>query len=412
MISPRFGRLPEGVRDLLPAAARCKRQLEQTFADLVASWGYLEVATPTFEYFENLIATNNIDDQLYKFLNRRGHLMALKPDTTRSIARMVATRMRNAALPLRLYYLAHAFRYEELLAGRQREIYQAGVEMLGSAGPVADAEIIVLAVEAMQACGLSDFRISLGHVGIFNSLMTELELPAAQVRAIKAAVSNKDFVCLGEQLAAKDLPAEKRQRVTRLLSLRGDVEILTAAAGVLTSKEALTALKNLDLIYRTLQNHGIEQYITIDLGLLPGLDYYTGMVFEGYTLALGVPVCSGGRYDDLIANFGYDLPATGFAMSINQLLTLYERQQLPSTAQCPVAELQTDVLVAWAADHLEIAVRKAQELRTSGLRVKLAPEANTYEQALQNSRQQNVKELIYIKSTLGNSKKVPNTPSP
>lgn len=360
-----LGRLPDGVRDLLPAQAKRKRQLEQSFAKLVERWGYQEVVTPTFEYFVNLAPGDDTDDKLYKFLDRQGHLMAMRPDMTRPIARLVATGMRGATHPLRLYYLSHAFNYEEPLLGRQREIFQAGVEILGADGPAADAEAVALAVEAMQSCGLQDFRLSLGHVGIFHGLMTTFNLPPEQVEALQDAVGNKDFVRLQELLAATTLPVAEQKRLTRLLSLRGGPEVLDQAAEILDSAETLQALENLRQVYQTLANYGVQQQVTIDLGLLLKLDYYTGVVFEGYTLALGSPLCGGGRYDQLVSQFGTDLPATGFALSIDQLLTALEKQQGPAL------ESTADVLVAWEQNYLDVAVKRVQELRAQGLTVVL-----------------------------------------
>ncbi|MBO8137176.1 MAG: ATP phosphoribosyltransferase regulatory subunit [Desulfotomaculum sp.] len=390
MASQRLGRLPEGVRDLLPAETRRKRQLERGFAKLAESWGYHEVTTPTFEYFENLCSGEKDDDKLYKFLDRKGHIMALRPDLTRPIARLVATRMRGAPLPIRLYYLAHAFSYEEPLVRRQREFYQAGVEILGAGGPAADAEAVALAVESLHNTGLKDFRLSLGHVGIFNGLMAELELPEEQVKAIKKAVENKDFVHLGEQLAARDIAPECQRRITSLLSLRGGEEVLARASDILDSKEALQALDNLKQVYTALAGYGVQQYVTLDLGLLLGLDYYTGVIFEGYTLSLGFPVCGGGRYDRLLGHFGYDLPATGFAMNVDQLLSALEKQQGPA------GEPPVDVLVAWAEERLLDAVRKVKELRDGGLTVQLELAEREKPDILRYAEEKGISRVIYI----------------
>jgi ATP phosphoribosyltransferase regulatory subunit len=365
--------------------------MEQNFANLVEKWGYQEVVTPTYEYFENLTSGPTDDDKLLKFLDRKGHLMAMRPDMTRSIARLVSTRMRNVTFPLRLYYLSHAFNYEEPLVGRQRESYQAGVEILGAAGPAADAEAIALVVEAMQTCGLQDFRLSLGHVGLFHSLMKEFQLPEEQVEAIKNAVGSKDFVKLSELLVATDLSPEDQKRLTRLMSLRGGTEVLDQAAQLMDNKETIAALDNLKQVYDTLTSYGVQDKVAIDLGLLLKLDYYTGVVFEGYTLSLGFPICGGGRYDHLLGHFGSNLPATGFALSIDQLLVANEKQQGP-------AELDNvDVLVTWQQGYLPQAVKKAQTLRAKGLKVELALSATTPEQ-VSNVKSSGVAQVIFINS--------------
>ncbi len=391
MTSPRFGRLPDGMRDLLPAEARRKRQLEQSFLELAEKWGYREVLTPAFEYFENLSSLDDDDDKLYKFLDRKGHILALRPDITRPIARLVATRMRDAQLPLRLYYLAHAYNYEENFVGRMREIYQAGVELLGAGGPAADAEAVALAVNALKSFDLQDFRVSIGHVGIFHSLMAELKLPNEHIQAIKAAIGNKDFVLLSELMAAREIPAEVQSKITQMVSLRGGPEVLSQAAALLDGNKAQHALDNLAQVYSTLESYDVEKQITIDLGLLLGLDYYTGLVFEGYTPGLGFPVCGGGRYDRLLSHFGYDLPATGFALSIDRLLAAKEKQQGPAE------DSAADVLVAWAEGQLPLAVRKSGQLRAEGFKVQLDVEAKTEDQAEEYARINGIGKVIYIK---------------
>ncbi len=390
MVSPRFGRLPKGTRDLLPADARRKRQLEQSFLELVEKWGYQEVVTPTFEYFENLSSLDSADDKLYKFIDRNGHLLALRPDITRPIARLVATRMCQAELPLRLYYLAHAYNYEDNLSGRMHEIYQAGVELLGASGPAADGEVVALAINALQTFALQDFRFSIGHVGIFSGLMEELQLSCEHVQAIKTAIGKKDFVRLSELMAAREIAPEIQSKITKLVSLRGGPEVLAQAADILNGSKALDALTNLAKVYRTLECYGVEKQVTIDLGLLLGLDYYTGLIFEGYTLGLGFPVCGGGRYDRLLGNFGCDLPATGFALSIDQILTAIEKQQGPAE------EPAVDVLVAWAEGNLPLAVQKCMQLRAESLKVQLDVEAKTKEKAEEYANKKGIGKVIYV----------------
>ena len=393
MCAQRLGRLPEGVRDLLPAEAKYKRNLEKKFAQLVEKWGYQEVITPTFEYAENLIFSSNDEDKLYKFLDRNGHVVAMKPDTTISIARLVASRMRKAPLPLRFYYLSHAFRYEEALAGRQREIYQAGVELLGSKSALADAEVIALAIESAKECDLKDFRVSLGNVEIFHSLMDELDLPKFKVRAIKKAVENKDFVLLNEQLDSKDISNEERERIVQLLSLQGGQEILSEALEILDSQKARLALDNLSKVYGTLQHYGVHNYVTIDLGLLPKLDYYTGVVFELYTLEVGIPISSGGRYDCLTGYFGYELPATGFALSIDRMLEVHQRRM---EAVYSTSESRADVLIAWSKDNLIGAIKKANEFREKGVKAELKLEECSFEEAQQYAQEHGIKRVVYV----------------
>ncbi|SHK29081.1 ATP phosphoribosyltransferase regulatory subunit [Desulforamulus aeronauticus] len=363
MTSSRFGRLAPGVRDVLPAEAHLMRSLKDQFASLVEGWGYQEVVTPTFEYMENLASEEIQEDKFFKFLDRQGHLMALRPDMTRPMARLVATRMKGITPPLRLFYLANVFNYEQPQVGRQREFYQAGVELMGASSPEADAEAVALVTEYLKQTGLGDFQVSIGHVGIFHGLVTQLNLPEEAAQYLKEALGNKDFVRVEEILAAHAATPEEARRALDLIELRGGPEILDKARELAQEGPAVDAILNLQQLYAGLSCYGVERYITLDLGLLRGLDYYTGLVFEGYTVAVGFPICGGGRYNQLLANYGYPMPATGFAVNLDRVLVALERLQgIPQ-------EPMPDVLVAWENESMAKALTTARELRNSGLKV-------------------------------------------
>ena len=363
MTSSRFGRLAPGVRDVLPAEAHLMRNLKDQFVSLVEGWGYKEVVTPTFEYMENLASEEIQEDKFFKFLDRQGHLIALRPDMTRPMARLVATRMKGIAPPLRLFYLANVFNYEQPQVGRQREFYQAGVELMGASSPEADAEAVALVTEYLKQTGLGDFQISIGHVGIFHGLVKQLDLPAEAAQNLKDALGNKDFVRVEEILSVHAATPEEARRALDLIELRGGPEILDKASELAQEGPAADAILNLRQLYGGLSCYGVEKFITLDLGLLRGLDYYTGLVFEGYTVAMGFPICGGGRYNQLLANYGYPMPATGFAVNLDRVLVALERLSgLPE-------EPMPDVLVAWENESMAKALAAAGELRKSGLKV-------------------------------------------
>lgn len=366
MTSSRFGRLAPGVRDVLPAEAHLMRGLKEKFTKLVETWGYKEVVTPTFEYMENLSSEELQEEKFFKFLDRQGHLMALRPDMTRPMARLVATRMKGITPPLRLFYLANVFNYELPQVGRQREFYQAGVELMGPSSPGADAEVVALVAEYLKQTGLADFQISIGNVGIFHGLVKQLGLPREVAQNLKEALGNKDFVKVEEILASHAATPEEARRALDLIELRGGPEILDRASELAQPGPAADAIENLHQLYQGLTCYGVERNITLDLGLLRGLDYYTGLVFEGYTVAMGFPICGGGRYNQLLANFGYPMPATGFAVNLERVLVALERLQGPPKEPAP------DVLVAWEDGSLAKALQVAKELREQGQRVVIA----------------------------------------
>ncbi len=386
--------IPAGVRDLLPEEAWRKRESENLLAALFHRWGYREVVTPTFEYYEALAAGRGIEqeEQVYKFLDRQGHILTLRPDMTMPIARLVATRMKEELLPLRLFYIANVFSYEDPQAGRQREFYQAGVELIGSAEENADAEVIALAVEAMKKSGLRNFRVTVGQVDVFNGLVEELKLREADIKRLKATVANKNFVGLQELLAECDVAVADRDRFLQVMAMHGGPEILAAATELVANPKSRNALQNLVRIKELLAHYNLADYVSYDLGLLRGLDYYTGIVFEGYTTALGFPVCGGGRYDRLLGQFSYPVPATGFALGLERLLLALER----NNGEFAPAY---DYLIAFAPGHSAGALQKAAELRRAGFTAEVNPAGADWAAVNEYARVRRIKNVIFVDDT-------------
>jgi ATP phosphoribosyltransferase regulatory subunit len=360
--------IPYGTRDFLPKEAKRKRIVENALAGLFARWGYDEVVTPTFEYLETLTAGTDADmaQSLFKFFDKSNCILALRPDMTTPMARVAATRLKESSPPLRLFYLTNVFRHEQAQAGRQCEFYQAGVELLDAAGPVADAEIVALAVESLLKAGLNNFQVGLGQVEFINGIMDESEFTPAERQRVKHAMVSRDLVGLGEILATSRLGAGARDLIREIPLLHGGDKIVSDAYRLVKNDASRAALDNLADIRRLLVSYGVERYVNFDLGLIRDFDYYTGMVFEAYTPGLGFPLCGGGRYDNLVASFGAECPATGFALGIERLLIALERQgiSLPAAAK--------DVYVGWAEGALDAAIAAARQARREGLTVELA----------------------------------------
>jgi len=321
--------IPSGMRDLLPEEARQRRELENRLVDVFTGWGYQEVATPTLEFYDTLAVEMDaeLDSQLYRFFDRDGRLLVLRPDMTTPIARLVATRLRHFSLPLRLFYIANVFRYESPQAGRLREFAQAGVELVGWGEAQADAEVIALAVKALSQAGLRDFQISVGQIQLFNAFMEELRIPEARVRAVKSAVARKDLVALEHLLQEDPILNSHKEEIREVFDLRGGIEVLAKARHLLKSSCFQQALSRLEEVYEHLVKLEVAEMVCLDLGLLRGFEYYTGIVFEGYTADLGFTICGGGRYDNLLGKFGYPCPATGFALGLDRLLLALSYQE-------------------------------------------------------------------------------------
>lgn len=383
--------IPYGTRDLLPREAWRKRLLERGLADLFSRWGYREVATPTLEYADTLAAGDAAAarEQVFKFFDAANRVVVLRPDMTTPIARLVATRLREEA-PLRFFYLANVFRYEQPQAGRQCEFSQAGVELVGAGGAGADAEVVALAVAALRETGLDDFQISLGQVGFINGLVAASGLTPAGGEAVRQALLLRDLVGLEQTLARAELSPRQREVLARVPRWHGREEVLADAAAAVDNDASREALANLREVYQLLVAYGVADYVHFDLGLVRDLDYYTGLVFEGYTPGLGFPVCGGGRYDRLIGAFGADRPATGFALGLERVMLAQQRQGLPAPA------VARDYYVAWAPGRVAQAIAAAAALRQRDHTVVLAPAPQDQAAAEQARREQDCRQLWYV----------------
>lgn len=380
--------MPGGVRDMLPAEARRKRELEGRLLTLFESYGYQEVVTPTFEFYEVLepALDRGMHEQLYRFIDDRGRIMVLRPDMTTPIARFVSTRLRDRALPMRFCYVANIFRRENH-AGRQREFYQAGVELLGAAGAEADAEVISLACEALRLAGVENFQITVGHVEVLGGALTGAGLAETERDKARLALSNKDFVTWQNLIATSRISREHKEALGGLPYLHGGIEMLSRIEGLISHPGAQEGVVRLRKVWEILASYGFRDQVCIDLTLLRGLGYYTGIVFEGYTPGVGYPLCGGGRYDGLLAKFGFDCPATGFALGIERIMAALEKEELP-------AEQVPDYYIT-GSDHMEV-IRRARALRETGCSVEIDVSGLPREKAIACASRRGIPHILVV----------------
>ena len=384
--------VPYGTKDILPEDAARKRQVENDLARLFLGWGYQEVVTPTFEYYETLKAgaPEEAEDSAFRFFDRSGRMLALRPDMTTPIARLAVMRLKETPPPLRLFYLANVFRQEDSQAGRQCEFYQAGVELLGAAGAVADAEVVAVAVESLLAAGLKDFQVCLGQVDFIGGIMAAAGLEPVMAQKVKRTLVERNLVGLGEFLKTAAMEPEVRDLLLDLPLLHGDVDMLFKVKGRVKNKISQAALDNLAEIYRLLEYYGMESYVTFDLGIIRDFEYYTGMVFETYTAGLGYPICGGGRYDKMAGAFGREQPATGFALGIERVLLALERQGLN------VSGHNAGGYVGWAEGKLPEAIARVRRLRSGGEAAELALQPQTKQAAEQEASLRGCSHCVYV----------------
>ncbi|NGZ77126.1 ATP phosphoribosyltransferase regulatory subunit [Saccharibacillus alkalitolerans] len=359
MSKPKGFEKPVGVRDYLPRATKRLRRIERGVLDCMARWGYETIKTPTIEYYDTVgIASSTSDRKLFKLLNNRGQTLVLRSDLTAPIARVASSLLREEPLPLRLSYHANVFRAIEEEAGREAEFFQTGVELIGDRSPEADAEVVALAIASLQAAGVKTFKFALGHVGFLNGLFDEA-LPgrSEDQKALKERLLHRDYVGFREAAESLGLNREQQEELEGILRLRGGREVCDQAAGLSRHPLALESLRHLCSVWEALDDYGVSEHVLIDLTMIGDFSYYTGMVFEGYAAELGFPVCSGGRYDNLLRQFGRDVPATGFALKTNRILDGVED---------PSPEEELPVLIVYDAARRAEALAEAGRLRTEG----------------------------------------------
>jgi ATP phosphoribosyltransferase regulatory subunit len=336
-------RLPQGVRDWLPHELTRKRDIEQVMRGVFGRWSYEEVQTPTFERFDVIEKGLGVElTQLaFQFNDRRSTSLTLRPEMTTPIARLVSTRMREAPLPLRLSYVAPAFRYyEQPQEGRMRELTQAGVELIGSAGIDADAEALFMAIEAFDEIGLRDACFDINDARVVDGILSGLALSAEDAAHAKSLMKERNVV---------GLRAFNRPVLVEYALRRGGRESIAAARSVCATAESQIALDRLDGLLERAAALGYADRVAIDFALLRDLEYYTGFIFEGYVPEIGFPLCGGGRYDSLLPTFGFEAPAVGWSAGVERILIALERrgkQLMRSRRRIDVLVAGTDIAAA------------------------------------------------------------------
>ncbi|MCD6289066.1 MAG: ATP phosphoribosyltransferase regulatory subunit [Anaerolineae bacterium] len=327
------GELPPGVADLFAQRAEQKLALEALLRDCFSRWGYQPVIPPTFEYAETLASEAGVRlaEEMYRFFDRDGRALALRPDLTIPTARIAGVKLFDQPLPLRFHYVGSVFRYEEPRAGKRREFTQAGVELIGASKPLADAEVIALLVDALRRAGLAQFRVRLGQIGFFRGLLAVLPSAGDLAERLRVAVDRKSQAGV-EAVAGELEDARLRETVVALPTLVGGGEVLPVAERLALNQEMRAAVENLHSVWGRLQQYGVTQSIMLDLGQVRGMAYYTGVLFEVFAPGVGFPLAGGGRYDRLVGHFGPDRPAVGFALTVERLLAALEHQDnVPGT---------------------------------------------------------------------------------
>lgn len=359
---------PEGVRDIYNDECAKKSILQDSLYQMLVRYGYHPIQTPTFEFFDIFgreIGTTPSKD-LYKFFDREGNTLVLRPDITPSIARCAAKYFSEEDMPIRLCYMGNTFINNSSYQGRLKESTQLGAELLGDSSVDADAEMLSMVVSCLKAAGLKEFQISVGHADFFRGLMDAAGLLEEQEEELRELISNKNFFGVEEFVTTLHLDADLRKLFGMLGNLyTGTDELLEAKAYAKEYPRIEKAINDLEELHGILKVYGISRYISFELGIISNYQYYTGIIFAGYTFGSGEAIVKGGRYDKLLTYFGKDSASIGFAIVIDQLMAALSRQKI----EIPL-EKQA-LLIVYEPQGRSEAIRHASELRGNGHVVEL-----------------------------------------
>lgn len=364
---------PEGVRDIYGREYAKKLYVENKVHEIIKGYGYEDIQTPTFEFFDVFskeIGTTP-SKELYKFFDKEGNTLVLRPDFTPSVARCVGKYFMEEKAPIRLSYMGNTFTNTSNLQGKLKEVTQMGVELINDSGVEADAEMISLVIEALKSTGLTRFQVSIGEVEYFKGLCEEAGLDEETELDLRACISGKNYFATEELLNERGVAEPYRSILLKVADMFGNMFSLPEAKAMVKNPRSQAAIERLEKLYEVLKLYGVENYISFDLGMLSKYKYYTGIIFKAYTYGVGNAVVTGGRYNTLLSYFGKEAPAVGFVLVIDDILEALSRQKV----EVPLPEKKTQ-LAYKQGDMSDFAEKlaKAKALRSQGVAVELLQE--------------------------------------
>jgi ATP phosphoribosyltransferase regulatory subunit len=354
---------PRGTKDYLPPELKRHHYVEQNLREVFKLWGYQEIRSPTIELVE-VLSTGvgpEIIDSMFKFQDFDGKIVALRAEMTTPTARILTTKMASTPKPIRLFYISNVFRYSQSYLEREREFWQAGVELIGCNTPEADGEVLSLLASSLKKLGLKAVRIDVGHAGLLKSLLKATGLDKEKQSALQRLLGHRNEEQLKEFMNQNNFSSELREAFLQLSSCRRLEELSSVALLSIRYGKIRNYLKALLEVNEALANYGVGKLVFFDFSLVRKIEYYSGIVFEASVPNLGLPLGGGGRYDNLLKKFGkLKIPATGFAVEIEKCLQALTAQgfQLPK---------EEKVKVIVTSKFRDIAVKAVNAIRDAGV---------------------------------------------
>ena len=357
---------PEGVRDIYNRECETKLAIQKKLSTVLHLYGYQDIQTPTFEYddvFRKEIGSTSTKE-LYRFFDREGNILTLRPDITPSVARAAATLFETEDFPIRLCYAGNTFTNHTSYQGRLKENTQLGAELIGLDSIEADAEMLAMVVDGLKRTGLKEFQVNIGHVDFIQSLLEATGLEDDEMDEIRTLINNRNYFGVEEILDNRSVKESVKEAFHILPELMGGPEILESAARIAPSAEARLAVTRLQQIYKLLRLYKAEDHVTFDLSMSGSFGYYTGIIFRAYTYGTGDAVVRGGRYDHLLEKFGKSTPSIGFAIIIDELMSALNRQKISVQTAKRNLLVYTEATEKWA-------VSLARSFRAKGKNIEM-----------------------------------------
>ncbi|KMZ54934.1 ATP phosphoribosyltransferase regulatory subunit [Dorea sp. D27] len=385
---------PEGVRDIYNVECGRKLALESRLEKVFHLYGYHDIQTPTFEYFDVFrkeIGTIPSKD-LYKFFDKDGNTLVLRPDITPSVARAAATLYGDEQLPIRLCYTGNTFINHSSYQGRLRENTQMGAELMGDDSAEADAEMLALVIECLTSIGLKEFQLNVGNVDYFQSLIEDADLDEEAEERVRELINNRNYFGVEEFLDSIHVKRSSKEAFAALDELAGGVEILAQARNIAPNSKGIMAIKRLEKIYDVLRIYGVEEYVTFDLSMSGTYGYYTGIIFRGYTFGTGDAFVKGGRYDQLLEKFGKESASIGFVIVIDELMNALSRQKVR------IVYTRKNTLIVYDEERLKEALVLAKDFRKKAKNTELVKKSKgkLIEDYIEYGKEYYAGNLIYI----------------
>lgn len=360
---------PEGVRDIYGKEYAAKLETQEKIHRQLSLYGYQDIQTPTFEFFDVFsreIGTTP-SKELYKFFDKEGNTLVLRPDFTPSMARCAAMYFMDQDVPIRFCYSGNTFTNTSNLQGKLKEVTQMGAELIGDGSPQADGEMIALVVEALLASGLKEFQVSVGQVEYFKGLCAQAGLDEETEEQLREFISGKNIFGAEDLLAQKGIEPQLSSMLLKVTEHFGGYEVLEQAKALVDNQRSLLAISRLETLYQILKSYGVEKYVSFDLGMLSKYHYYTGVIFKVFAYGVGDVIVKGGRYDNLLGYFGKKAPAVGFVIVVDDLMLALEHQGQSKE------QTNEPVIITYQEENYYDKLMEARELRSNGQKAVLVP---------------------------------------